>query len=330
MTTNGHGNISPFERIFDDGVLIDLTCTFWQGRLSNTLEDLGLTAEDVPPFIVGLGTKRLIAKEFTDGWAAIIARARYALRRHSFLFPVGDAAFVPAAALAPVDQELTTLRSELLTTGPDYLRRHYTTIKRAFLEKEVPAEHRDRIAALYPPLDAVTNKFLLTWTAFTVQIPKRATLARANVKEAAAKAEAATKRKLDEDAAVTRYQRELESRMNQFLTASVNTLRARTVELFQTVTEKIGKGEAVTDRSLQTLRRQIEQFKMLNFVGDDVEQKLDALTKEVLRDRTAQDFTDEQARATLDRALTGIIKAAAQVRDVSAVAGNYKRRVDVR
>lgn len=302
--------------VFENGVLVDLNIGFWTAMNRNTARDLGITItkeEKLPANIAGLGMKRLIEKEFADRYKAVAAHARYKLRCASFLFPVGQASFVPLAALPGLETDLLALKAQFDKAAHD-LNLHWESIKAAMLKK-YPRLHEGQ----YPAKAEVTSKFYFDWAVYNVTLPKQAQLAAFNKRKA----------KQGEEV-LARYRKELDERMAHFLAESVSTLRAKTIDLCVSIEQSISAGRIVTDRSLTTLHTFIDKFAELNFVGDkEVEKRLDKLKQE-LGEHTREDFEQSPAlgqalAATLDE----IRKAAEAVTDVGSIAGGYARRIRV-
>ena len=143
------------EDIFTDGVLIDLNIGFWLARAGNTTSDLSIE-EKVPDFVVGLGTKRLVPKDLYDSWVQIIAAARYAVRKDSFVFPLGETCFVPVDRLPAIEARLLELQKEFFSAR-DYLERHFSTIRDEYISKQ-PAKHRDNLRAIYPSSEEARSR----------------------------------------------------------------------------------------------------------------------------------------------------------------------------
>jgi hypothetical protein len=303
------------QHIFEKGVLVDLSIGFWTAMNRNTARDLGIRDEDrLPENIAGLGMKRLIEKEFADGWKAVAAHARYKLRTASFLFPVGQASFVPIKALPRLEEELFGLK-EQFDKAARALGSDWDEIKAAMLKKYPKLNE-----AQYPAKSEVMSQFYFDWSVYNVTLPRKAQLAQFNKKKA----------KHDEEV-LARYRGELEERMTSFLAESVTTLRVKTIDLCVTIGQSINAGRIVTDRSLTTLRNFIDRFAELNFVGDkEVEKRLDKLKREVLGERTREDFEESpELQGALATALDEVRKAAEAVTDVGSIAGGYQRRIRV-
>jgi hypothetical protein len=311
------GNVTQdLERIFSDGVLVDLQIGFWSAKRRNTADDLGIEQEDIPEFVIGLGTKRLVPKELSDSWQRLAARARYILRHHSFVFPIGNTSFAPTNSLPFIEEELNKLKEQFEKAG-ESLWKNYDKIRADMLE-EFP-QHRAALSRLYPPRELVRRAFYFTWDVFNVTLPKREQLAAFDRKKAA-----------DGEKALARYRVKLEERMQNFVVDVVSTMRAKVAAACLAITERVKGGDVVTNRSLNSLRGFIESYRELNFAGDQrIETMLTALEKEVLTN-DADAFKDDAAlQRTLIQTLDNVRKAAEAVTDISEITGGYQRRIRV-
>lgn len=322
--TTAHGAAgdvtAELDRLFQEGVLIDLHIGFWTARARNEKPDLKIEADEtLPEMIVGLGTKALIPKEMSATWVEIANRARYVIHRHSFEFPVGNSRFVPAKALPMVEQELTELQQQF-EKAAGHLMSKFDTIKEEWIARQ-PREHRARLARLYPQQSEIRSLFYFTWSVYTVSLPKKIKMAVTSRQKVTAQEKAVAE-------AQHRYQHELHVRCQQFITEAVNTLRAKTMELCDDVRAKIRAGDVVTDRTLNTLARFVDRFATMNFAGDtEVERHLQTLKQEVLTNRTSDDFKDDEAlRRQLDSVLSDTIKEAQAITDATATR-LYRRRI---
>jgi hypothetical protein len=315
ITFKSAGDLSEkLEEMFADGVLLDLNIGYWTARRRNTADDLGIAVTDIPEFVVGLGTKRLVPKALSDEWQKIAGHARYIVRRYAFPFPVGQALFLPVSALPKIEEDLNAQKA-LFEKSAEHLWKNYDSI-RADMLKEFP-EHRRSLEALYPPREEVHRAFYFTWQVYTVALPKKVQLRAFN------------KKKAGEDAkALDRYRQNLEKQMASFITDLVATMRAKIIETCQMITKKVKDGEVVSNTSLNSLRGVIERFREMNPWDAQIGDMLDAAEKNVLRDRDAKAFQDDEG---LTKALVGTLNelssAAQRTSDMSDVTGGYKRRI---
>lgn len=309
------------EALFRDGVLVDLDIGFWTARKRNDASDLGIEDEEqIPDFVVGLGTKRLLPKEMTDEWQQIAAHARTRLRKWSHLFPIGNASFVPLEALPKIEEMLLEDQAKFYSVVKEKLLDRWDDV-RAKLLADYP-EHADKLSRVFPNKHEVERMFYFSWASFTVSLPKKISKAGIDARMAQKKVDAET-------AALARYNAEIESRLDGFLNDTVTALRARVIKVCASISERVKAGDVVTNKNLTTLRNCVEQFKTMgNFLGDaDVLARLEKVQKELLGENTADDFADNaRLRTQLQQALDDVARAA-DATDVSEVTGEYRRRM---
>lgn len=311
------------DKIFNHGVLIDLKIGFWSAKVRNAAEDLGVDPSTLASMIVGLGTKRLCPKKVSDTWTTLAAKARYIIRRNAFAFPIADVSFVPLTTLPKVERLLLDLQLEF-DKAAKFIVDNIEDVSEKWVQEQ-PVEHRARLRKLIPPKEMLRSRFYFTFSAFTVAVPKKVRV------ESAKRGRMEVEERMRVDAQ-ERYRAQLEARVQQFVDDAVKTLRQKTIEMCLSIVAKIKTGEVVTTRSLNTLRTFIERFRELNFSGDDeIERRLDAIQRDVLGDREAEDFTPDaasgvQMRERLAVALDDVRQVAAAVSDRST-SGLTKRRL---
>lgn len=309
------------DALFRDGVLMDIDIAFWAGLARNSRQDVGLDANaPLPGFVVGLGTKRLIPEAYVRTWRSAANRARYALEQSSFRFPVGGARFVPTAALAMVERVLTEIREEFEEGVRAFLDR-YEAERDAYLAQY--PEHRDRLEACYPPRKVVESRFGFTWQVYAVSVPEPRVGAgsRQAVRSLEHSAQAI---------ALDRYRHQLQERLDGFLDQVVASLRAEVVEATTAIIRRVEAGEVVTEKSLGRIRRLVERYRTLDFIGDSgVQAALDRALR-VIGSSSAREISDDTGlRQAVREAVGSLRQAAAEISDISTVTGVYRRRIDL-
>ena len=299
------------EKVFSDGVLVDVNVSFWTAKNRNTAEDLNMEPvqkENIPEFVIGLGTKRLIEHEQVLAWQRIAMKAWGLVERYSFDFPVGRGRFVPAKALPEIETQLEALRLEFNQVVVTFLNQ-YEALRDEMLAKY--PDHRERLQGLYPEKSDLARRFSFSWSVFNVRLPKQMRLQTAD------------------RATMARYEKEINTRVESFLEDSIKVLRARVSETCGTLAERIKKGEVISEPSLNKIRKLVEQFRMLNFTGDrGIEQMLEALKSDTLNGRTAEELRDDAAALSgFGSALNTVAQTAGDISDVSTITGEYRRRI---
>lgn len=304
------------EALFTDGLLINLNIGQWAGLAKNTKEDLGITHNDpLPKYVVGLGMKRMCPHALAKTWGYHASRARTVLYAHAFTnFPLSGGAFVPAKALPTIIDLLEQHKEKFDKAWRAGLIDNFDQVREDFLSSQKP-EHRERLEQIFPTRAVVEERFYFEYSAYTVSLPKKIQ---------------GLKDKASEDA-MEKFRRDLDTRVEGFLAESVQTLRAKAADLCTTVIDNVKSGKTVSQKNLKSLASFIDRFKALNFVGDtQIEAKLTALRQNILDGVDPEMLTakgDEAARARLAAALEEIREAAQDVTDISAVTGQYRRKI---
>lgn len=290
-----------------EGVLVNVSVRFWRAAKKLNAEDLGLKENQVNGRLISLGHKRLLPKEALAAFALIEGRAHAAVEKHSFPFLGGIARFVPNSNLARLTHVLQGLKDEFLaetatfTASYDQLREQSLEEWReaAYSLQVPPDEFVDRIAGTFPPSARIQNKFGFDVHTYQIAVPDALNLnavetgdqlAVIRVREQVAR-EAAEK--LSSDAEV-------------FVADCVATMRQETANLCREMLQSMqsGKTEGVHQKTLNRLLKFIEDFKSLNFAGDDELERMLEHTRKTLLSRTAEEYRDNvSARSELQSGL---------------------------
>lgn len=315
--------------IFKDGVLIDIKVRFWTGTIKLTSDDLGLDSKTVSK-AYQLGKKMLIPKETIHKFRAIESKARFLIDNNSFKFPFGNTRFVPKKRLQKVIeslhehqmnyiiliQELITnynkLRKEMFPKYKEaakvaYKRKETNTDKEEFINK-----YLSRIETLYPKADTLRDKFSLTWNVYEIDLPK--------VRD----------EKSDKFINLyKRYQIKVQHRIDEFLREVVTTLRIEIFKLCQRIIDNIKEGKTVGGQSISSLKKSIENFMELNFVGDTLmEEQLTRFKTDLLDKHTSTKFSkDKDLQEQLEQELNLIIKEASKTSDIKTIIEQYQKRI---
>ncbi len=295
--------------IYKDGVLMTLTVTKWGGAKKLEPQDLGLTPDEVPEFM-HLGKKLLIPKEEREAFTQIENNGRNALERGSFSFPVGGARFVPNKVLMKTLTELEGYKQVYMDLAKSFKER-YHLIREDMLAKY--PEHREKLEPFYPPVHLLERRFSFEWSVFVID---DASYQAQNGEEVAA--------------AYEKFKVDLESQFDKFLSDVVVDLRFQVQETCLKIAERVKAGEIITANSIGAVRRMIDKFNSLNFIGDQtIEERLNNLRAQLNGGRTSEDFKDNTTRQALREAAEAVAKQAAEIGDISVVTGEYKRRIQL-
>ncbi len=300
-----------------DGVLLTVQVQWWRGKEVLNPKDLGLDASDVPEF-ASLGRKLVVPKRALDAFATIYSRVDYLTGRFAFPFPTGRAHFVPYTVLPEVLLELKKLEERFGQETQAFMAQYQG--------------YRDEIIALYPQWrDALRSRyedptelagrFSFRWTIFEIVLPQdlrvQAVSADAAMEEAKGRREAMQE-------ASAQYREQYQKQMDEFLGGSVLVLRQKVAESVLRVKDQLAAGQ-VNTKALTSIRKAIEDFRNLNFMGDlAVEAQLEELM--VVLPRNADALEGPMFNQTFS-AIIDQVAAAVTNTDVSTVTGEYRRRV---
>jgi hypothetical protein len=306
-----------FTNLFTDGVLIDLSIRYWQGKAALRAEDLDLDPSAVPE-IFSLGRKRLIPKDVVGRFRSYEEKAAYALEKASFPFAMNKVRFVPTGKVPEIIEMFETLKRQFEEEKSRFLK-SYSTIREQMLQDN--AEHRRALEGFYPTKVSLERRFGFEWVIFTIALPKNLKLTRT------------TAERLDREAkgkalAEQRYLNGIARQTDAFLEDVVTALREKTATLCEHVQRKLAKGELVTEATIRSVRDHIDHFKSMNFMGDaPVAAQLSRLRK-ALGDRSAKEVVDaKRATAAVSTALQAVIDASRQLSDITSITGGYKRKI---
>jgi hypothetical protein len=281
-------------RLWENGVLCDLSVSMYRGRADLTPEDIGADATKASQEPVQIGHKRLFADETLKPLRQAEAKARNALVRYSFGFPVGGARFVPLTAW----NELEAILKEAALD--------FDLARMAFLESF--QENRDTMIATYPSLLKLSDypapdtlRFGMDYNTFTLS-PSSAGMAA-----------------------------KLQASVDTFLADTVATLRAKVYESCEAASARIGEGKPISEKTLNGLRSMATQFSSLNFVGDKSVEAAIADLRQSLSIYTAKEMRESPASAdAFKRVLDLVANAAHQpVEAEESAIGFFGRTLDL-
>jgi len=282
------------------GVLIATSVRYWRGCKKLAAEDLGLDPANVSDRLIQLGHKRLIPREALGKFALVESRAHALVEAASFPFLGGIARFVPNPRLADVVEKLAHLKNEFQSETLDFVAGYSPLREKALLEWRSAAlqlgSGSERlihtIEQSFPPAGSITKRFAFETRLFQVAAPESIRL---EVVEGVEQLEIAEERRRIADDASRRLQADLDG----FIRESVATLRQETARLASDVLATInGSDSGVHQRTLNRLGSFIDNFRSLNFAGD---QQLEATLERFRRDlltRSAEEYRSSGAAMT--------------------------------
>ena len=310
------GNLS---KLFQDGILISLSVSYWRGKKALTAKDLGLKPQDVPS-IFSLGRKCLIPRDVIARFRSVEEKAAYTIEGASFTFPIGNLKFLPRAQVQSTVESLEQYRTEFLELV-ELFYKHYDEYRERMMH-EYP-QHRKALEAHYPAVKQLKRSFNFGYDLFEIALPN------GNIKQSKTSVEKLDKEAKAKAVAEERYHAQIRAKVDGFLEGVVSELRQKTTDLCGHVAKKIAKGELVTEATVRSLRDWIEKFEQMNFTGDQTVSQQLASLKKALGSRSAAEYReDETAAALLGQALNTVVQAVSKLGDVSSVTGAYKRKLD--
>ena len=298
------------------GVLITVSVRYWRATKKLNPEDLGLDPDKVTDRLISLGHKKLLPKEALKPFALIESRAHSLIEASSFPFLNGLGHFLPNTNLAGVTRKIDALAKEFGDATAHFLARYRELRTQAAKEWSAaaqrlvtdPARLVATIEAAFPDTERMERHFGFGTQLFQIRVPEhldRELLAQGeqeaimNAREQAARQAAA----------------QIRSQVQTFVADCVAALRQQTAQLCDEMLESMRSGKTgVHQKTLNRLVTFIDEFKSLNFVGDqEMETALERVRQEFLT-RSAEEYRDSQyARERLQQGLQGLADTARQL-----------------
>jgi hypothetical protein len=299
-----------------EGVLINVSVRYWRAHKKLKAEDIGLEPDSVSDRLISLGHKRLLPKEATAALGLVESRAHALIESNTFQFLNGLAHFLPNSKLGEVTDKLKELEVEFWQAKTKFLEQ-YGSLRDAALEEwrtmaQKLSPDPDRVLATieasFPPAATLERSFGFDTRLFQISAPERLGLDLVSVGDQenliAARHKAASE-------AAARIREETD----RFVSDCVASLREQTAKLCDEMLESIRTSETgVHQKTLNRLVKFIDQFKSLNFVGDqEMDSRLEQVRKELLS-RTAEEYRDDVfARQRLVNGLNSLANQARQL-----------------
>jgi len=321
-------NNELIEALAREGVLINVSISYWRGHKKLRPEEVGLEPSKISDRLVSLGHKRLLPRECFDKLALIEGRVHAFIEANTFPFLGGLAHFLPNAKLEEVTLRLKELETEFVNARDMFIASYLPWRETALAEWRTminglnlpnATEVIGAIEAAYPAQHRLEKHFGFETRLFQVVSP-------------VASAEAislADQRGVIEarQRAASEAEAQLRQETERFVSDCVVTLRAQTAQLCTDMLTSINTGEiGVHQKTLNRLIKFIEQFRQLNFVGDRaMEQQLDDVRQQLLT-RTAEEYrSNSNWKQELVNGLTGLADRAKTMatEDTTALVRNF-------
>jgi hypothetical protein len=292
-----------------EGVLLNVSISFWRAHKKLQAADLGLDASDITNRLISLGHKKLLPKEALAGFSLIESRAHALVESATFPFLGGIGRFLPNAKLPEVTDKLSGLEREFGSELERFKARYDSLREEARREwhraatKLMPDPEviLANIESAYPRPDGLDRFFGFRTHLFQVTVPEGADqLELMQAADQCAIIEARNR-------AASEASEQIRSGTRQFVQECVATLREQTAKLCGEMLASMsgGKTSGVHQKTLNRLVKFIDEFKSLNFAGDEeMEAMLERARRELLS-RTAEGYRDDSsAQVKLREGLT--------------------------
>ena len=330
MTSNQNPNQNLLDVLTREGVLLSVSVRYWRAAKKLQAQDLGLDPADVTDRLISLGHKRLMPRDALARFALIESRAHALVDASTFPFLNGIARFLPNRKLSEVTGMLSRLEGEFGAAQAAFAGQY------AGLREEALGEWREQarrladdperivasVSAAFPAPDRLGRYFGFCTSLFQIRLPETldAELVRSGDRQEliSARARAALE-------ARTKITEGVES----FVGDCVASLRAQTAQLCGEMLEAFRSGKTgVHQRTLNRLTDFIDNFRSLNFAGDDeLEARLTHVREQFLTTTAEQYRDDDQARRRMTEGIGKLADAARELAgaDTRAVVEGFGR-----
>jgi hypothetical protein len=313
MTDNNNHLLDALTR---EGVLINVSVRYWRATRKLNAEDLGLDPDNVTDRLISLGHKKLLPREALERFALVESRAHNLVESSTFPFLNGLGHFLPNSKLEEVTQKLRELETQFTEGRQAFLGRYSELRQQASAEwheaaRRLVAEPDRLVAAIeasFPNLPAMQRAFGFEVHLFQLRAPEGLDLALVSQGE---QEEVISARQRAAAEAAAQIHRGAES----FVADCVTSLRRETASLCEEMLESMRTGKTgVHQKTLNRLIRFVDEFKQLNFVGDqEIETQLERVRQEFLS-RSAEDYRNNStAREGLETGLQNLAQAAREL-----------------
>jgi len=284
-----------------EGVLVNVSVRYWRAQKKLNAEDIGLNRDDVNTRLISLGHKKLLPREALANLALIESRAHALVESNTFPFLNGLGHFLPNKKLHEVTGKLAEIEEQFNVAREEFLRQYRQLREQASREwRETarklavdPAKLVATIEAAFPDPDRMRRYFSFDMHLFEIKVPERLGLDLVSL----ADQENIIKAR---DHAAQEAGEKIAKGVNAFVADCVATMRKETSELCEDMLDSMKHGKTgIHQKTLNRLLKFIENFKQLNFAGDqELNSVLDKFRDQFL-DVTAEQYRDsnsEQSR----------------------------------
>ncbi len=309
MDNNNH----LLDALTREGVLISVSVRYWRATKKLNAQDLGLDPDNVTERLISLGHKKLLPREALERFALVESRAHSLIEASTFPFLNGLGHFLPNVKLEEVSRKLKELETQFEQARQSFLDQ-YTELRQQASAEWYEAARRlvsdpDRLVATieasFPNLAQMQRAFGFETHLFQLRAPEG--LDMALVSQGEQEQVIMARQKAAEEAAA-----QIHRGAQSFVADCVASLRQQTAQLCEDMLESMRTGKTgIHQKTLNRLVRFIDEFKQLNFVGDNqMEAQLERVRQEFLL-RSAEDYRgDSAAKARLQQGLEALAQTA--------------------
>ena len=299
-----------------EGVLINVSVRYWRAAKKLRAEDLGLDPNDVTDRLISLGHKKLLPRDALARFALIESRAHALVEASTFPFLNGLGHFLPNRKLEEVTGTLQGLETEF-TAAKEQFMSEYANLRVEAAREWYEAARKlvkdpDRlvatIEAAFPRPNQMDRYFAYSVNLFQISVPKRLETELVSLGDQQGIVSARQQ-------AADQARRQITAGVDRFVQDCVASLREQTAQLCQDMLTSMKDGKSgVHQKTLNRLVGFIDQFRQLNFAGDqELEAQLEGVRKQFLG-RTAEEYRDsDSARSKMTAGIQRLAETALQM-----------------
>ena len=299
-----------------EGVLLNVSVRFWRAAKKLQAQDLGLDPDDVTNRLISLGHKKLLPREDLAAFALIESRAHALVDSNTFPFLNGLGHFLPNRKLADVMAKLNQLEADFKAAQSEFTDR-YGRLRASSIQEWHDAARKlvrdpDQVVAsiqdAFPPASRLGRYFTFAVNLFQIRVPER--LEQDLVSAASQQEIVAARQRAAQEA-----RQKITAGVETFVGDCVASLREQTAQLCDEMLAAFKDGKCgVHQKTLNRLVSFIDQFKALNFAGDQqLEARLESVRQQFLT-KTAEEYRDnDKARTRLTQGIKGLADAAREL-----------------
>lgn len=287
--------------VFSQGVLaaVHIGRMNWMQRLE--AKDYGL---DELPKNQKAGHRILLEGDIVEAISRFEGSTRYWLQKASLKFPVELIRFVPKTRMGDVLTEFEDRRTQYHNLVEQLIEQYPQLQEKA---REKYPDQWTRMAHAYPSVEKIRAAHHMKLETFEYAFPRAFADKSTTIDRLVADKEYRAK----QEQMIHRQQEQARQTMISFIDQTVRDLRGRVVERFQEVITNARNGQAVTLRTVNSLRTMMAEVRQMDFVGDRAfQEQMDTVDRQ-LEGADGRTFQDSQsAMRALDESLSGVIEYA--------------------